>query len=370
MIAARNAPTRRMPHTQSPACGRTGNRVTTARVPAPAWVLSVFLSLLLPGLARGGPLEPAALPHHNGETLICSDCHRFSLGVALPAAAVDGSRGQATGVGAQAEAGATGSTHLITADLNQLCLNCHDGVRGIPDVLGNDVNGMKERSAGLFEPAGSSNRSGHDLGGQITCVSCHDPHGNGQARNLRLPSDPDASPGLGLFVRESAVRLHRYERQNVAYGAVGTPALLELSGLCVDCHGGLAGERIGLDGGHEAFLLHPSYDSRNGATNTISQGGAGRTTSPTHWNFGSGPDFALLGRVPFLTTGAADFSQASEVDAGRNAVFCLSCHKAHGSEHRYSLRWDQTGESGKAGCNQCHDKDRGYVREQLTERVR
>jgi hypothetical protein len=255
---------------------------------------------------------------------------------------------------------------LKTDDLNQLCLSCHDGVPGIPDVVAGDSNGLRERSAGFFSMAGSGDARGHDLDEQMTCVTCHDPHGNGQPRNLRLPSDPESAAHLGLVVRESATRLRRYERENVAYGTLDSPELREVSALCLDCHGKLKGDHTKLLDGNVTYTMHPSYDSQGGAANLISQGSTHRSTDPSYWNFGQGPEFDTVGRVPFVTTGAATFAAAAMVDAGRNGVFCLSCHKAHGSEHTFALRWEQNGPADQTGCNQCHAKGKSRSRELLT----
>ena len=61
--------------------------------------------------------------------------------------------------------------------------------------------------------------------------------------------------------------------------------------------------------------------------------------------------------LPFIAPGASTFTSASLV-AANNEVFCLTCHKAHGSENPFSLRWDYGARTatGTAGCRQCHNK--------------
>jgi hypothetical protein len=308
------------------------------------FALGLGLIFFAPAPVHGNTLEA---PYHTGTTLICSDCHEFSR-----------------------ESPAAGSAHLRIQDVNRLCLSCHDGVSGVPDVAGSDINGSRGRSAGFFDLSAPARGRGHSLGGELTCISCHDPHGNGTPRNLRLPSDPDHAASLGLFVRQESRGLERYQPQNVAYGTLDNDMEREVSALCLECHrdvGGPAADRIGPAGGH---FVHPSYDSRGGSINRISQGTAQHTSDPAFWNQGAGAEFELLGRLPFLSIGAADFASASQVDAGRNAVFCLSCHMAHASGKNYALRWNQIGREGTAGCNQCHDIGHQKGGEQMARLLR
>lgn len=73
-------------------------------------------------------------------------------------------------------------------------------------------------------------------------------------------------------------------------------------------------------------------------------------------NWVSGGAGFTVSRLPFTVTGAADFASASVVST-TNGVFCLSCHKAHGSENPFSLRWDYGARTATsaAGCQQCHN---------------
>lgn len=297
-------------------------------------------------------LTPA---HHDTRRQDCAECHRSGAGTA--AASAGDSRSQ--------------------ADPLAVCLGCHEDSPGIPDVVGPDVNGLARRAGGHFEAPGRRNPNGHDLGyglggevgsgalcarchtgsmatARVTCVDCHDPHGNGRARLLRWPSQPEATPTIGVFVDPMATGLERYEAEHVAYGTLDSDALREASSVCVDCHHTLSGALHtdpNRDGAHE---LHPSYDSENGARNTIRQGAARGTTSPGHWERGVGSGFGDTPRVRFVTRGARSYSEARAVSAGSNGVFCLSCHSAHGSDQPFGLAWVATRGSGPAGCDQCH----------------
>jgi hypothetical protein len=242
-----------------------------------------------------------------------------------------------------------------------------------------DINGLAERSGGFFAPLDTGSPRGHELtrtaprasagsgceqGGAsagsiasrhdgLTCVDCHDPHGNDNPRNLRLPSATGASPALGLLVSPDARGLDRYERRNVRYGTLGSDELREVSALCLDCHRDVAGSAGPGAGDHHT--KHPSYDSQSGNTNTIAQAAAHAGAAGGHWMGGNGSGFEGTDRVPFVVPGATDFAGASVVDPARNSVFCLSCHKAHGSGAAFGLTWTSAARGiGPRGCDQCH----------------
>lgn len=302
-------------------------------------------------------VQPAGYtPYHNGATLLCGDCH------------ISHAEQQHDYTGAKiTTSGSTSSGLLKGGGINELCLSCHDGKAGIPDVVGPDINGLKDRSAGMFQNPGENSWKGHSLAlgertssscdkchstgrAELVCTDCHSPHGNKRPRNLRWASDPGIEPQFGLFVSSSATGMAKYEASNVAYGTTDDDMLREVSNMCVDCHHNFSGSDAiggGPTGGH---IRHPSYDSERMSINTLAK----TSSISQHWMNGTGSGFEI-DRVRFLTVGARDFTSASTVNSPSNGVFCLSCHKAHGSSHPFGMAWDTTGGTSIKGCGQCHD---------------
>jgi hypothetical protein len=317
------------------------------------------------------PRYPDAAPrHHTPESLVCTDCHlaggeqvRPPLG-GVPAGA------------AAAPGGAPNRAFLRYADPLDLCLSCHDDHPGVPDVLGEDVNGLADRSAGAFGPPDVAGGNGHVLvhalaavgaaGDQapgprpaavwtagVTCIDCHDPHGSHLARNLRPPESDPGVAALGLFDDPHAVGMARYESRAVTYGTLDGDDLREVSSVCLRCHADLSGAHGLLPGG-EGYGRHPCYDSAGGAVNDLAQGAARGITSPAHWAEGRGSGFAGTQRVRVVVRGATDFAGGQVVSGGRNGVFCLTCHKAHGSSQPFGLAWPAARGLTATGCDQCH----------------
>lgn len=317
--------------------------------------------------------DATPLPYHNGATLVCSMCH-----VMHASEQHAGSMPSPDPFGPFPRTNTPNKNLMRASDPVTLCLTCHDGVVGIPDVVGADVNNLAERSAGKFELPTVANPRGHKLdygltldnsglcyrchfGGSFTtaavsCVDCHNPHGNKRSRNLQWASWPGGEPDFGLFANPAASGLTKYEGAQVGYGTGNSDALREVTNMCNDCHHVYTGSYYNDNNNDGIHTLHPSYDSERGDPNHISQGDGKGTTDGAHWNDGTGAGFVGTVRVRFVKTDATDYANSLTVDAATNGVFCLSCHKAHGSDYAFGLRWDPASGPGGKGCEQCHNR--------------
>ncbi len=261
--------------------------------------------------------------------------------------------------------------------VNELCLSCHDGTDPtapdvLPPVLMYSASLTQQGSAGHFGLAGIENPHGHTLGLvsvtplqslsqsiELNCASCHAVHGNGNFRNLL--HDP-AGIGANIQVTDGAdiFTLNKpslppttsgssaaYTRDNVAY-ATG-----QMDQWCASCHDVLTNNVTGPIPAH--FNGHPSSVALN-------EYSFDAHADPDHWVAGLGEGFIEgigdgIFRVPYLAPLATTFETARLPQAS-NRVGCVSCHKAHGSDHQRGMLWPyfEGGAGYVAGCQQCHNK--------------
>lgn len=342
--------------------GETFEGKTIHRNAPPPRSRSPFVTSSIEATAYGG-----YTPYHTGPTLLCTDCH------SVHASQEHGFDGDPTGY---PYVEPPHNKLLRKADPVDVCLACHDGRTGVPDVVGFDTNSLVQRSGGHMDLPDVPNFRGHNLGrglrsetacqrchfggematASVSCIDCHNPHGNNKARNLQWVSSPGGEPDFGLLMSPGATGLQKYERANVAYTYVNS-AVREVSNMCIDCHHSFfdsSSHYFTKPGGMTHWGRHPGFNSEWGALDTISTGGPTGSSNPAHWEGGSGSGFDGAARVPFVAIGATDFSSAMVVNASSNAVFCLSCHKAHGGDHAFGLTWEPITTPRPKGCDQCH----------------
>jgi hypothetical protein len=325
-----------------------------------------------PTAALRNPNE--TVPFHNGATLYCADCHVMHASKQHP---LDGET-NSDPFGPFPQSNTPAPSLLKASDPVALCLACHNNVSGIPDVVDADVNGLADRAAGHFAAPNVSNPRGHKLEyglgsdpnalcdrchfegsmatAAVSCIDCHNKHGNGKYRNLQWASWPGEEPNFGVFTKAGASGMAKYEAANTGYYDPGQPDTREVTNMCTDCHHVYTGSDFNDPNGTGFHVKHPSYDSERDNINNIAQGAARGTSDPAHWEAGTGAGFVSTPRLRYVNHLATDFGSSQAVDASVNGVFCLSCHKAHGGDNSFGLLWDPTLQFGGEGCDQCHNK--------------
>lgn len=322
--------------------------------------------------------EAAAGDFHAYGSLVCSDCHVMHYSEAHTLA------GPAP---PSVPLGAGGPFPRLLRQLpSQLCLACHDGRTDAPDVLGANT-GTHARAAGALNRAGDSGEyadgHGHSLGSMnappggtwtgnhaegLQCRHCHAIHGNPYYRNLT----PTPGTATGKFVTylngatysgTAAIQQvvteplsNHYASGNIRYRqSQAGHTDFGLAEWCSGCHGdyhgiggsaNMGGSPSGDTNTGSPWLRHPTRDV------TMARGAANRHVDAHHW-------FSpLASRVPVVSPSGIVPGTSGTSD---NQVFCGSCHKAHGSNRRAGLLYDDeataTPEDGAAltqTCQQCH----------------
>ncbi len=267
---------------------------------------------------------------------------------------------------------------------------------GLSDTKGHNISDLTGSDGVLFGPPGGIVQSGHDNGGNVNtnnlqCAGTNGCHGNryfsivdpnyegitgAHHDNWAGPVDPpaaDMEPGHGY---RFLVGTKGYEDTDWAYMAtptdhneyygIGTPASLGCT-AALSCHG--AGGIRPPNGTMSEFCGTCHGNFHTVATSTSS--GIGSVASspfirhPSDYFIPVGGEYALFTTYkvtsPVARVGAVPAGPSATVTPGADAVMCLSCHVAHGSDYDDMLRWDYTlmtvGSGGAAsgtGCFACH----------------
>jgi|GEM_PF-6705305 len=338
----------------------------------------LVVALLAGGLvALGFLLVPAVnardpgtqrLTYHTGATLVCSSCHtmHYSEGGQPPSGA---------------DTGGPFPKLLLKRNETDLCLNCHGGGTG-PNVMGGGWPGGQFPATPAVQgrghnPTGTAANPSTQIpldstlglmppgstGGaltEFTCGTCHDPHGfsnydtgNAAVFTYRLLRKSIKGPGGASidvsntiqstfrdaqFSEIESATNHNVYRSGPTIG----DATRGFGKWCASCHGNFH------DDGPAFSFRHPSADElgglyRNYTLANLADGYAGGTY---HFKY---PVETTQGAA--ATTG----TQWAITSGSTERVFCLSCHRAHGSATSNAGRWDFSQSSGAGtGCNKCH----------------
>lgn len=265
------------------------------------------------------------------ETLICSDCHTIHN-------SLNGQPMRYDGVSSQ-------SPKLLRhADSLSLCLYCHDGGNpDAPDVV-SAVNYTADPCGGAFENSGgASSEKGHDLGSILpetppgssdsmilTCSSCHDPHGTANYRNL-LENPPGSGNSSDVAVLANQQVLPDGSNPSLVYTPSNVIYKSGMSSWCNDCHHDFHGRTGTEEGVAEPWLRHPQDRQIYGSYGA----------DYSHWS-------GVIGNRVEVENPLDDVVPSSD-----DEIFCLSCHKGHGSSFPSALI-HADGSAKLSTCQQCH----------------
>lgn len=223
-------------------------------------------------------------------------------------------------------------TDGIRGDLKQprstLCLACHDAAL---DVSGLNpphvVNGSQDLAGGSFTPILFSDSAGHNIqtidaalgltppGGvslsEFNCLSCHNPHTNGNYRNLKKEINGPAT----LVKADGDPNF-----QKNAY-------ISGMNDFCGACHAGF--NSVHNIGGVSGWDCHPVGITIYGS----------QPVDFEHWS-------GLKNKIT-----QAELPLGNPNDLYSAQVFCLTCHRAHASPYKDSMRWDYS--KNPQGCLEC-----------------
>jgi cytochrome c553 len=349
-------------------------------------------------------------------TLVIMAAFLATLGISATASAFhSGGVAECGGCHSMHSPAADGSFLLQGNDLSSTCLNCHEGSAGsyhistaeaslgagqapLQKTPGGDFGWLKKTYT--FTVRGTVNTEegethGHNIvaadfgyvasthtvspGGsyptsQLSCASCHDPHGKRRrldtgaiassgapivrSGSYNTSAAPAAGEAVGVYrllqgssitnadfngnpaavVPSTYNRTEATTQTRTAYGNASGGGHVQWGTWCATCHG---------DMHSSGNYVHP-VDESLGST----VAGVYQTYKKTGDLTGSAAT-SYLSLTPFITN-SSDYTALAALalndDSDLNGpgqndqVSCLSCHRAHASGWEYSLRWNMEGE--------------------------
>jgi len=324
--------------------------------------------------------------YHRGASLVCNDCHVMHF-----------SQSHSYGDNYEPPALVNGPNPLLLrAPEVDLCLTCHDGQAGAPDVLGANFNSYVRNAGALNKEDGSvsgyPSSAGHSLGymgnipgsnpakqDTLECSSCHSVHGGAGYRNLRTVTTDTLSYASNVndlakdvFQRDNAHMYDggasHYATSNVDYNEPGD-AGSSYAVMCKNCHTDFHGTTSGStspeywDAVEGAFHRHPASDvnlsgSRyySAASSTRPARGFARNLYRLKVMSASG---AWGDQGVYLPGGPSGGTAVADLTPG-----CMTCHKSHGNANPFGLIFatgavaiDENGDGEYVNmCQQCHSQ--------------
>jgi len=284
------------------------------------------LMLMTPRFAASGDW-------HSGAGLVCSDCHTMHNSAGGQPMRYDNDPNPAPRL-------------LRHATTLSLCLYCHDGTdASAPDVVA-PVSYVANPAAGFFptqfsQPAGTAHvlapanpltPPGGSQPMTLVCATCHDPHGSANYRNLR--KDPAGTGQASISVMAKQTVLPNGTNPTQVYAGSNVTYKSGISEWCGACHGQFHGRTSSQEGTGSPWFRHPQD----------------LTIAPSRH-----ADFTLWFNGPITNRVPVQNPNDDVVPSLDDQVFCLSCHKAHGSANRAALFFSD-GATLTSTCQQCHNK--------------